>query len=369
MTAFLPPWAANKWGPGGCPAFPRMLVQFPEDETNLSAREGQAAFHYITETIRGRPVADYAPNKHPITDEMRECGEEMLADMRALITTPGVEWCVEQELRMPQIHQTHNWGRVDFGAVDRVNRVVHSWEYKFGHSDVDAFENWQVVDYSVGLVNLFKPELAAGWAFDFRVYQPRSFHGSGPMKQWTVGLTTWNEVVGRLATAAAEAAQPDAPFRTGPHCDNCPAAHACPALLEVGGAAIDRSRRGIPHVMEPRAAGMVLREVRAARERLEDLETGLEAQLKSELKAGKAVPGWELVQGYGRERWTQPVAEVVAMGSVFGFDLSKPAEAITPAQARKKGFDEAVISEYSEKPLGEVKLKPIDAKAARKAFQ
>jgi len=365
---FLPPWAANKWGPGGCPAFPRMLQEFPDDQDHPSAREGQAALHYITETIRGRPVGEYATNKHPITQDMRDDGEQMLTDMRAVIQ-PGVEWCIEQELQMPQVHPTMNRGRIDFGAIDWNTRTVHSWEYKYGHTDVDVYENWQLVDYAVGLVNLFNVPLSdAPWTIDFRVYQPRSFHGSGPMKRWNVNGPKFYELVDRLAASAAEASQPGAPFRTGPQCDNCPARHACPALRAVGGRSIDMSKRGLPHVLEPLQAGIALREIRAARERLEDLETGLEAQIMADLRAGKTVPYWEAVPSQGREKWDVPADVVISTAKLMGHDLAKPVEALTPAQARKKGFDETVISAYASRQPGEIKLKPVDSKAVRKAF-
>ena len=87
------------------------------------------------------------------------------------------------------------------------------------------------------------------------------------------------------------------------------------------------------------------------------------------IRKGEPATGWTLEQGYGREKWTQPVADVLALGAALGYDLAKPQEAITPAQARKKGIDDAVISAYSEKPKGEMKLRPLDEKSIRKAFQ
>ena len=129
------------------------------------------------------------------------------------------------------------------------------------------------------------------------------------------------------------------------------------------------SCRGGATPLPGRDAGLALRAIRTARERLEDLETGLEAQIMAAIRNGEPATGWTLEQGYGREKWTQPVADVIALGAMMGHDLAKPQEVITPAQARKKGIDDAVISAYSEKPKGEMKLRPLDENSIRKAFQ
>lgn len=370
--AYLAPSSASIWGPGGCPAYPRMAKLYPDQGDDTAAREGEAAHHWLTETIRDRPspaVGSLAPNGHPITDEMVECGTRMMLDVFTLRATPGLRWAVEQAVKMPRVH-AENWGRCDFGAVDETARVLYVWDYKYGHRYVDAFENWQLVDYAEGLAGLFGVTLDVTWTIDARIYQPRSFHPDGPVKRWPgyTGLRH-GELLHKLAIAAHEASRPSAPMSTGDHCGYCPARHACPALRRAGGLAVDMSLWGVPHDMSPADAGLALRIIRTARERLEDLETGLEAQVMAAVRSGASDTGWEVFQGYGREKWTQPAADVIAMGKALGKDLAKPLEPITPNQARKLGIDAAVISAYSEKPPGEMKLRPLDGRQVRKAFQ
>mgnify|MGYP006377551721 FL=1 len=369
--AFLAPSSAGVWGPGGCPASPRMAQAFPEDGETQEAREGEAAHWWMAEAVEGRewPEGSQAPNGVPTTMEMAECAERMVSDIRALLPDMMVSHVLEERVHMPQIHPTLNWGRADFGAINVNTRTLYAWDYKFGHGYVDVFENWQLVDYMVGIANHFGVTITPEWTIDMRIYQPRSFHEDGPVKRVTVSGARFLELQAMLAAAAHEAAQPDAPMRTGPQCTYCPARHACPALRKVGGLAVDMSLRGVPSVLTAANAGLALRTIRTARERLEDLETGLEAQIMAAIRKGEAATGWTLEQGYGREKWTQPVADVIALGVALGHDLAKPQEAITPAQARKKGIDDAVISAYSEKPKGEMKLRPLDEKSIRKAFQ
>lgn len=370
VHAFLAPSSAGVWGPGGCAAHPRMAAAFPEDEQTPEARDGEAAHWVMEMQARGEDLraGDFAGNGVTITDEMLDAVAAMVVDVRTFAATQGTKHALEISVAMPQIHG-HNWGRSDFIGVDAARKIVYAWDFKFGHGYVDAFENWQTLDYTVGAVNHFQVPLDEGWTFDTRIYQPRSFHSDGPVKRWTFGLPKYLEMVAALRDAAHAAMEPDAPMTTGAHCEHCPARHACPAFLAVGGNAVDLSLRGHPLDMSPQAAGAILKTVRTARERLEDLETGLEAVVLAAIRDGKAIPGWETEQGYGRETWTVPAAEVVAMGKLMGKELAKPLETITPAQARKIGFDEAVISAYARKPKGEIKLKPVDGKAVRKAFQ
>lgn len=369
--AYLAPSSAHIWGPGGCPAFPRMARLYPDQGDDAAAREGEAAHHWLTETIRDRPsplIGSLAPNGHPITDEMVECGAAMAVDVFTLRATPGLRWAVEQSVKMPRVH-ADNWGRCDFGAVDEAARVLYVWDYKFGHRYVDVFENWQLIDYAEGLANLFMVTLDATWTIDARIYQPRSYHADGQVKRWPYAGTKHHEYVHWLSVSAMDAMRPDAPMSTGEHCSDCPARHACPALQRVGGLAVDMSLQAVPHELTPANAGLLLRTIQAARERLEDLETGLEAQVMAAVRAGASDTGWEVFQGYGREKWTQPAHDVVAMGKMLGKDLAKPLEPVTPAQARKLGIDAAVISAYSTKPPGEIKLRPLDSRQVRKAFQ
>lgn len=370
--AFLAPSSAGTWGPGGCPGSPRMAQAFPEDEETQAAREGEAAHWWMEEAVRGREHPEYteAPNKVPVTAEMIDGAASMVASIRALVAgNSNLKWLLEASVKMPFIHPTLNWGRTDFGGVDLQAKIIYAWDFKFGHGYVDVFECWQLVDYVVGIVDYLGVVPGADWYVDMRIYQPRSFHEEGPVKIWRISWNSFWPYVLRLKEAAALAVEPDAPLRTGDHCDYCPARHACPALRAVGGVSVDRSLQGVPAALSAENAGLALRTIRTARERLEALETGLEAQIYAALRAGETRTGFELYQGFGREKWTQPVEDIVAMGSMFGKSLAKPAEAITPAQARKLGIDEAVISAYSEKPKGEMKLRPLDDKSIRKAFQ
>lgn len=368
--AFLAPSSASDWGPGGCPAFPRMAKAFPEDANSIPAQEGEAAHHYVhaaSVATYAPKEGDVAPNGFAITAEMIECAQPMVRDVQMLLDR-GTAIIMEQRVYMPQVHPMLNWGRVDLGGADFTAKVLYAWDYKFGHRYVDVFECWQLVDYVIGIANNYGIILDDTWTIDAAIYQPRSFHGDGTVKRWTPKGGRILELGRQLHEAALLATNPNAPYKTGPQCDFCPGRFACPALHRLGGDAMERSLIGLPHNLTPQGAGLALRHVRAARERLEALETGLEEQIYAAVRGGNTTTGWEVYQGYGREKWTVPASEVIEVGKAMGKELAKPPEAITPAQARKLGLDAEVVKAISTTPKGEMKLRPLDDKQIRKAF-
>lgn len=369
--AFLAPSSAHIWGaPDGCPAYPRMAALYPDDEETPESREGTAAHWYLEETLRGNPVkaGDVAPNGHPVTQEMVECAADLLADVESWRFDCAGMFLIEQRVHMPRIHPTLNWGTLDIAGVNLAAKKIRHRDYKFGHRYVDAWENLQCVDYVVGVARHFGITITEEWTIEVGIFQPRCYHPEGPKKIWTCTGARFLELADSLAYAARKATEPDAPMHTGDHCRDCSARYDCPALIAAGGASVDLSLRGVPQVLTPQKAGLVRSHITGAIARLEALQSGIDAQIEAYIRKGQHVPGCELRAGDGREFWTVPVEEVYALGDLFGKELRKP-EARTPAQARKLGIDEAVISAYSSRRKGELKVTAMDDNRAAKAFK
>lgn len=366
----LPPSGAHRWVPCGRSATLEPLFPDTEDTDDEAAREGTAAHWLMAEALHGVvdiPVGTIAPNGYPITEEMIEAVAAFVADVWA--TVPEGERHnvrVETRVYMPGVHPD-NWGTPDVAWVDKMARTIHIWDFKFGHRYVDAFRNWQLIDYGEGVWTALDINHRE-FGFAFTIYQPRNYHKDGPFRRWSCTGQEHERLVGLLREAAHLAVDPDTPAVTGDHCRDCRGRHACEALQRAVGIGIDVAYRTAPLVLPPNAAGLELRTLMAAEARLKARREGLEAQIASLVRSGKQGTGFALEQGYGRERWTQPVEDVVAMGALFGKDLAAPPAAITPVQARKKGIDENVIAAYSEKPKGEMKLVPVSDRDAIKVF-
>jgi len=380
--AFLAPSGAHIWAPeNGCRAAPAMQRQYPGADDTPEAREGTAAHWFVTEMLQGRFVAlgAIAPNGHPINQEMIDAGEGILTDVRdTMRCNPDAVLYVEQRFSMANHVHADNWGTPDIVLIDLVARRVWIWDYKYGHRYVDAVGNWQLLDYTVGVFEAIGLRAAVpnhdpvswfGWRIMLSIAQPRNYHSVGPIREWQLsGESLRDDWLPRLRQSAAEATAPGAQMRTGEHCRDCSARHACGALQKAGAIAMDVSQYAQPVDLPAHAVGLELRQIDDAIKRLEARRTGLEEQALGIIRSGHHVPFFRAEHTVGREAWNVPPAQVVALGNLFGVSLAKEAT-LTPAQARKAGMPDAALDGLTEQPRGAVRLKRADDDAAKLAFQ
>lgn len=382
--SIIPPSSAAIWGaPDGCPGWVLMNQLYPETEQSEAAAEGEAAHEIGAITIEDakigiRPnwanwkMTGSARNGVPFTEEMFEAAEVYANDVAKEMRTRGVFTPrVEERLAIPHIHEQSS-GTPDCWLWDRQKFELLIWDFKFGFDMVEAFENWQLINYTAGIPDqLYLP--APGLADQeitvrMRVVQPRAFHRNGPVREWAVKASALRGYFNILAANAAKALGPDPGFKTGAHCKHCPGRHACPAALQAGTQLFEAATAAVPIQLEPAALGLQLRLIERARKQLEYLETGYHEQVKLLAKAGTDVPGWAVEPKCGRERWTLPAGDVLRLGEMFGVNLAKPAEPVTPKQARKLGIDGDVIKPYCETPSTGIKIVPDDGNKAKQVF-
>jgi hypothetical protein len=353
-----------------------MQQLYPEREESPDARAGVAAHWYVTETLQGRDPGAVAPNGEPITAEMVDCAQGILIDVRDVMHAhPGCELWVEQRVHMPIVH-VDNWGTPDVVVIDRAQRWFAIWDYKYGHRYVAPW-SLQLIDYAVGVLQRLAVPCAEWplWRCSLNIAQPRNYHASGPIREWqTDGGKLLDEYVPQLFEAAKLATGPNPPLRTGEHCRDCTARHACEALQHAGAIAMDVAGQISPIDLPPHALGLELRQIDDAIKRLEARQTGLEEMATALIRGGQPVPFCSLDHTTGRERWTVPADEVFALGDLRGVDgLRKPAEAITPQQARdafkRAKVDASVITAYSDRPRGALRLVRVADNAAKLAFE
>lgn len=370
-TGILRPSQAPRWA--NCAGSFALEALYPEDEDGPAAREGTAAHFYVTEYLLGRahPIGTLAPNGHPIDADMVEHGQIYIDDVKAEL--PKFEttalFRVETKVFAHRLIHPENEGTPDTFAISVAQKRLILWDYKYGHKYVDAFRNWQLIDYVAGIfesLDLTREDVA-DMRISLRVVQPRNYHPDGVIRTWeTTGAQIW-PLIEWLATRAHEAKKPAAPTQTGPWCRDCDGRHACAAFMNVAHRAMDVAGETIPVELPASALGIELRRIDDAIKRLEARRDGLQEQALSMIRRGSNVPLWTMGFVQSRERWKVPLAEVVLMGDMMGVNLRKD-DALTPAQARKAGIDATVIAVYSEKPTGAAKLIPSDATAAEKAF-
>lgn len=382
--SIIPPSSAGIWGaPEGCTAWPLMQQIYPETDESPEAAEGTAS-HEIGSTVicdAARGVSNTFKNFEGVTasngvlytEDMFDAAEMYANDVIDIMRTTGVfggpHFGNEQRIEAKRINE-QSFGTIDQFMFAKATGDLYVWDYKFGYDVVEAFENWQLINYTAGILE----RLAVNGIEDqyitvhFRIVQPRAHHRDGPIREWKVNASDLRSYFNILEMNAAEALSEKAVARSGSHCKHCTGRHACEAALKAGVKLYEVATQPMPLELSPEALGVQLAIVKRAAKQIEYLVSGFEEQAKGLIRSGVNVPGWITEQGVGREKWDKPVEEVIAMGDMMGYNLRKPEDVITPIQSKKLGIDEAVISAYSIKPNTEMKIVPDNINRVRQIF-
>lgn len=383
--SILPPSSAGIWGPpGGCTGWVLMAQTYPETEESEDAREGEASHEIgsslILDAARGvnhinsdKFIGNAASNGVIFTDVMFD-GAKMYADhvaaiMRHTAIFGGINFGNESKVHASQIHDL-SYGTTDQYIFDRPDRTLWVWDYKFGFETVEAFENWQTINYVAGIVKKLNIEWMENQDITVRIniVQPRAIHRDGPIREWVVKLHDLRGHFNQLYNAANEALGNNSVIQTGGHCRHCQARHDCEAAIQAGMGLYEVVRKPIPMNLTPEALGVQLAIVNRAADQIKYIQSGLKEQVKSLVKGGSIVPNFIGEMGYGNLAWDKPVSEIIQLGVLYGKELKKPDTVITPTQALATGIDPKIIKEYSSKAKTGLKIVPDNGSKARQIF-
>jgi len=377
----LAPSAAARWVV--CPGSVRLEAEAPlpviEDHAKAAAW-GDAAHWFAASILTLDASVNFlnqkAPNGVIADDEMIEAVQMYVDDVRGLLDAGQIP-AVEGLIKIPSVH-ADNWGSPDcwiFNPAAMRGGILRLWDFKGGHRFVEAFENWQLIDYAIGILDLICAEHEfdrANITVEMTVVQPRSFHPAGPIRRWLVNAPDLDDYQLRLLGAAANALSDTPGFAASPECRDCKGRHRCATLHAAAQAAMDISTRSTSVDLDAAALGLELRSMRRAAELLAAKITGLEAVAETRLRTGERIPHFHLAQNQSREQWAMDAATVLATGDALGVKLAKEPAPITPGQARKAlkaaGMGEALLDGFTERPPGAMKLAEINDTLARKVF-
>lgn len=383
--SIIPPSSAGIWGkPGGCTGWVLMAQTYPETEESEAAKEGTAA-HEIAERMilakaragHGYPtredtVGAIATNGVVYTDEMYDAAEIYAADVAAVMRETGVfggdHFGVETHIEAPLVHELSR-GTVDAFVYSQKQRALYIWDFKFGYTHVEAYENWQAINYLAGLIDTLGIDGHTDQytTVHVRIVQPRAYHRDGPIREWVIKASDMRQYFNVLSANAHKALGAGTEYNSGSHCRYCPGRHACPAALKAGVQLYEAATQPTPVELDAESLAVQYGIVTRARAQLEYLESAFEEQIKSRIRRGENVRGYAVIESSGRERWARPAEEIIALGDLLGHDLREP-KVKTPNQVRKLGIDDSVIMAYSERPRTGLKLVPDDENRARRIF-
>ncbi len=360
---------------GRCPGSRALEARVPQVETPEAA-EGTAAHGvagvYVDQGIL-LEVGEILGNGIPVDEAMREGAVMLHDDVYDRTSASGILPCVEYRVAAPALIHPECYGTADVVHVCKTRKRIRVWDYKYGHGYVEAHENPQGIEYLAGVIETDLggwPEDDQEWTFEFTIVQPREYGRLGPIRRWCGKLTDLRAHFNYWSDREARAMDQHAPTIAGPvQCKNCSAIVGCEANQRYVSQLADYVAGNTPFDPPPSVVGQELAMLKRVQSMVEDRIAGLATVAECHITAGRAVPGWHMERGQSRLKWSKPAAEVIAaMQLMYGKDVSKP-ECITPTQAIKLGIDEAVISQYSERPPGALKLAPINYTQVAKAFK
>jgi hypothetical protein len=305
-----------------------------------------------------------------INEDMYDAATVYVQDIIRVVGTDVDNLHIELRVKSGDI-DPEAWGTCDAFHYDKSTNTLHVWDFKYGHSSVLAYENWQLIGYAKAYCET-NELMRANPRLVLNIVQPRCFDGNGAIRTWVTALDQIRAHVNIMKSKVVEFRMNKSVFKTGPHCLHCKSAYRCQAITTVAGAMIDVSFDA--SIINPSAESLAYQKglIDDAIERLKSKQSSIDIQIKAKVTRGELVPGYRMESAYGNAKWTAPVETVFAIGDLMGEDLRKKVEAITPSQAmaklKKKGIDESVILNYSSKTKTGLKLVADDGSIARQIF-
>lgn len=344
-----------------------MRSMYPDapDEADTEVAEDGTACHWLAaETWCGRLYEEGAlsPNGRVLTEEMFDAVEMYLGVLREW---PNVVPVCEQQIPIDRILQGMR-GTPDAWAYDPSTKTLYVADLKFGFRFVEVWDNWQLICYACGLLDL----LRLSWEdtrIVFTIVQPRAHHREGPIRKWVTSASAIKPFVDQLIYAAHTATL----YIPNPGCFDCAGRHACSAFQNAAMRACEIAYGGgSTHELSPAALGKELTVLKDARKKIEGRISGLEVAAEDLIRKGKVVPGWTMSATYARETWREGSDEqlrTLAEKFFGGAVVTKPAKLLPPSQARKV-LPASIVAIFAHKPSTGARLTKQDPLEARKAF-
>jgi len=351
-----------------CPGSLIMQEKYPRVDNN-DGGEGTTTHWVAARNLKSCKDGGWyerGPGGTFINEEMRAAAKFYVDYVTSI--APLKDLKVEETIKLEAIHPTECRGTPDATYFNADNHVLHIFDFKYGFGLVEAYENWQGLAYASGILGV-EEHLGGKLDIHIHIIQPRAYHPLGPVRRWHLTLAQLKAYVGKMRIRV-EAALSDAPeCTTGPQwCRYCTARRACNTNLQSCHIIVDLTEQVTPLDLTDNQMGEELSLLKKAKLLLDARITGLEAEVEQGSKRGKLYAGWTLEPGRGKTIWTKPNKEVFALGTLLGIDLQQEAKPITPNQAKDKGLDQGILTAFTRRIPGALKLKEIDINYGKQLF-
>ena len=361
----------------------------PDQETQ-DTREGDAAHWVVAECLTAWKQVDApvllpydfigkaAPNGVIIDHEMADGADVMISEVLAVCNKYGALRClhVEYRVKMSKIHPTNCWGTLDVAIDLRHIGKLFLFDFKYGHAQVEAERNYQLIGYAEGLRELWGIDGIDDQNIDvhMRIVQPRCYRQSGPVSSWDVKWCDLRGEVNHLAAQVHEA-ETNPQMQAGAHCRWCPARRKCAAARQGGYQLIDYVK--IPYEIETFSDSDLATErmiLEAGNTMLKSRLDAINDELEYRVSNGATETGFVMQAGKGNLKYTVPPAQAAAFAMQFGVDISKeavltPTQTIAKTPVDKRPLITEALKAIARREATGLKLVPASESRTARAFQ
>lgn len=316
--------------------------------------EGDAA-HWLS--TQGEDLSIFvgkkAPNSVFISDEIADFVQVYVDDINSRGLKTNQESVVDFE---NVLARCDNW------SFDRIGGSLYIDDFKYGWGIVEPFDNWTMIAYAIGVWLRF-PEVANFCReIVFTVHQPRPYHVDGQKRSHTIEIAELHKLYSEMTRTLSNLNEF---LVSGDHCKNCEHVTYCSAARLASLNAVDVSTKAFNEEIPDHELGYELDLLRRAEKAIKERLSSLEELAAHKIKLGSIVPNYEVSYGQGHYQWNEGI-DVDFINTITGKDISVK-KLPTPAQAKKKGLSQDLVSSLSSRPNTGLKLKRvnIDAKAKR----
>lgn len=351
----------------GCNGSIAMTPTYWSEEDNSAARDEGTAAHYMANAVfQGKSTLEEmidrkAPNGAYMSAEMAEHVEGYLSLLDQSGQTEvdtsfaGQGW----EVRARSDYVFHNLHDliVDHrtGEVLSEPNTLHVYDFKYGFTIVEPEMHWTLIAHAVGycIRNNATPQKIL-----LTIYQPRPpWHPDGKLRTWSLSYDQLLQLYTQISNTLSN---PSQTLQTGPWCDKCPSTADCPAYRMKSYEAHEVTSRIFVDNMSNEALSKELDLIRSSLHTLKNRNEALEELASFRIRNGQVIENYAREQGYGNRRWnTGLTAEFLT--ALTGIDLADKPSPVTPAEARRRGVSEDVVSSLSIRPKTTMKLVRVSA--------
>lgn len=331
--------AAYRWM--NCPGSVELSKKAPPQIESAAAREGTEA-HECMEFIVKRysnleGAKATALNKWPV--DMVEHAINSAHKLFSLRPSPSAKLLVETRVSLKQVSSSL-FGTLDYAWVeDWGTLVVADYKYGAGHAVMpigfDGEPNPQLMYYAAALAHKY------GYEFEsvkLAIIQPRVWQSDeDPLTVGEVSVAALSEFETRVKKAVALAKQPNAPLKSGDHCQWCPAKSICPENSKVALAEAEvlfDIETGLEAAPEPFAlTPQSLAKLLPAIEKLEIWIKAVKEHAQRMVEDGEKIKGYRLAPKRPQRVWSSDAEEKAK--AKFGESIYEK-KLLSPAQIDKR---------------------------------